>query len=213
MWRNVFAGVGLALFTVVQSLAAQKLVEPPRLLDDIKFLTDDRLQGRATGTPGADSAAVYLARRFSEVGLQPAAGGWFQSFTVGRDAPAVRQTGANGVMGRNVIGILPGKDPELRNQTLILGAHYDHLGLGGFGSLDPDSTGRGHNGADDNASGAATLIEVAARLATKPPARTVVFIAFSGEELGLLGSAYYVKQPIYPLSGTLAMVNLDMIGR
>jgi hypothetical protein len=70
-----------------------------------------------------------------------------------------------------------------------------------------------HNGADDNASGIAGLIQVAARLAASPPARTVVFIAFSGEELGLLGSAYYVKQPIYPLSGTLAMVNLDMVGR
>jgi hypothetical protein len=211
MRRNVFAGVGLALFTVVQSLAAQKLVEPPRLLDDIKFLTDDRLQGRATGSPGADSAATYLARRFSEVGLQPAAGGWFQSFNVGRDAPSAR--GKPGLVGKNVIGILPGRDPVLRNQTVILGAHYDHLGLGGFGSLDPDSTGRVHNGADDNASGIAALIQVAARLAASPPARTVVFIAFSGEELGLLGSAHYVKEPIYPLSGTLAMINLDMVGR
>jgi hypothetical protein len=96
---------------------------------------------------------------------------------------------------------------------VILGAHYDHLGHGGFGSLDPDSTGLVHNGADDNASGAAALIQVAARLAATPPARTVVFIAFSGEELGLLGSAYYVKQPIYPLARTLAMVNLDMVGR
>ena len=191
----------------------QQVAQPPRLLDDIRFLADDRLQGRATGSPGADSAAAYLARRFSEVGLQPAAGGWFQSFTVGRDAPAIRQGKSDGVAGKNVIGILPGRDPVLRNQTVILGAHYDHLGLGGFGSLDPDSTGRVHNGADDNASGVAGLIQVAARLAASPPARTVVFIAFSGEELGLLGSAYYVKEPIYPLAGTLAMVNLDMVGR
>jgi membrane-associated protease RseP (regulator of RpoE activity) len=116
-------------------------------------------------------------------------------------------------VGRNVIGILPGRDPVLRNQTVVVGAHYDHLGHGGFGSLDPDSTGLVHNGADDNASGAAALIQVAARLAAAPPARTVVFIAFSGEELGLLGSTHYVKEPIYPLSGTLAMVNLDMVGR
>jgi hypothetical protein len=191
----------------------QQIVEPPRLLDDIRFLADDRLQGRATGSPGADSAAAYLARRFSEVGLQPAAGGWFQSFTVGRDAPAIRQGKSDGLAGKNVIGILPGRDPVLRNQTVILGAHYDHLGLGWFGSLDPDSTGRVHNGADDNASGVAGLIQVAARLAASPPARTVVFIAFSGEELGLLGSAHYVKEPIYPLAGTLAMVNLDMVGR
>jgi hypothetical protein len=212
MSRLAFAGACLAFTALAGRLSAQNLVEPPRLLDDIKFLTDDRLQGRATGSPGADSAATYLARRFSEVGLQPAAGGWFQSFTVGRDAPAARP-GKAGLLGKNVIGILPGRDPVLRNQTVVLGAHYDHLGLGGFGSLDPDSTGQVHNGADDNASGVAGLIQVAARLAASPPARTVVFIAFSGEELGLLGSAHYVKEPIYPLANTLAMVNLDMVGR
>ena len=213
MWRTVLLGASLSLACVAARLQAQQTQEPPRLLDDIRFLTDDRLQGRMTGSPGADSAASYLARRFSQVGLQPAAGGWFQSFTVGRDAPAARNTGTGTLVGRNVVGILPGHDPVLRNQTVILGAHYDHLGHGGFGSLDPDSTGIIHNGADDNASGAAALIQVAARLAASPPARTVVFIAFSGEELGLLGSSYYVKQPIYPLAGTLAMVNLDMVGR
>jgi hypothetical protein len=213
MWR-VTLTLGLVGTVLLTGRAqAQGIIEPPRLLDDIKFLTDDRLGGRATGSPGADSAAAYLARRFSEVGLQPAAGGWFQSFALGRDVPAARQGRAGGVAGKNVIGILPGKDPVLRNQTVVLGAHYDHLGLGGFGSLDPDSTGLVHNGADDNASGVAGLIQVAARLAASPPARTVVFIAFSGEELGLLGSAHYVKEPIYPLAGTLAMVNLDMVGR
>ncbi|HET6778210.1 MAG TPA: M28 family peptidase [Gemmatimonadales bacterium] len=212
MWRTVLLGASLSL-SVARASPAQQPPEPPRLLDDIRFLTDDRLQGRMTGSGGADSAASYLARRFSQVGLQPAAGGWFQTFTVGRDAPAGRTTQAGALVGRNVVGILPGNDPILRNQTVILGAHYDHLGHGGFGSLDPDSTGMVHNGADDNASGAAALIQVAARLAASPPARTVVFIAFSGEELGLLGSAYYVKQPIYPLAGTLAMVNLDMVGR
>jgi acetylornithine deacetylase/succinyl-diaminopimelate desuccinylase-like protein len=118
-----------------------------------------------------------------------------------------------GLQGSNVIGLLPGRDPVLRNEAVIVGAHYDHLGLGGFGSLDPDSTGKVHNGADDNASGAAMLIQIASRLAATPPARTVIFIAFSGEELGLLGSSHYVKQPIYPLSTTLAMINLDMVGR
>jgi hypothetical protein len=203
----------LAAVSLTGRVEAQRIIEPPRLLDDIKFLSEDRLQGRATGSPGADSAAAYLARRFSEVGLQPAAGGWFQSFAIGREAPAARQGKPGGLLGKNVVGILPGRDPVLRNQSVVLGAHYDHLGRGGFGSLDPDSTGRVHNGADDNASGVAGLIQVAARLAASPPARTVVFIAFSGEELGLLGSTHYVKEPIYPLAGTLAMVNLDMVGR
>jgi hypothetical protein len=187
---------------------------PPILpLDDIKFLSDDRLGGRLTGSPGADTAAAYIARRFAAVGLQPAAGGWFQVFPIERDAPAAQHAHVAGLTGRNVIGILPGRNPVLRNETVIVGAHYDHLGLGEFGSLDPDSTGKVHNGADDNASGDAMLIEIAQRLAATPPARTVVFIAFSGEELGLLGSEHYVKQPVYPLSTTLAMINLDMVGR
>jgi hypothetical protein len=182
-------------------------------LDDIRRLSDDKLGGRMTGSPGADSAAAYLARRFEEVGLQPSAGGWFQTFTVAKNAPVAQHTHVGGLRAKNVIGLLPGRDPVLRNETVIVGAHYDHLGLGGFGSLDPDSTGKVHNGADDNASGAAMLIRIAERLAHSPPARTVLFIAFSGEELGLLGSAHYVEEPLYPLSGTLAMINLDMVGR
>jgi hypothetical protein len=192
----------------------QRVTPPPlQAIDDIKYLSDDRLAGRMTGTPGADSAAAYLARRFAQVGLQPGAGGWFQAFTVAKTAPVAQQAHVGGLRGNNVIGVLPGRDPVLRNEAVIVGAHYDHLGLGGFGSLDPDSTGQVHNGADDNASGAAMLIQIAARLAVAPPARTVVFIGFSGEELGLLGSSYYVKQPVYPLSSTRAMINLDMVGR
>src|SRR3954465_9687701 len=114
--RLAFAGACLALSALAGPLAAQNLVEPPRLLDDIKFLTDDRLQGRATGSPGADSAATYLARRFSEVGPQPAAGGWVHAFTRGRDAMAARPC-KPGLIGKNVIAILPGRDPVLRNQT------------------------------------------------------------------------------------------------
>lgn len=215
--------LGVALAAAPGPLAAQfgtqqhPVEVPPPLpitaMDDIRYLADDALAGRLTGTPGADSAAAYLARRFEQVGLQPAKGGWFQTFTVAKQAPVAQHAHVGGLIGRNVIGLLPGRDPVLRNETVIVGAHYDHLGLGGFGSLDPDSTGSVHNGADDNASGSAMLIQIAQHLAQSPPARTVIFIAFSGEELGLLGSSYYVKQPIYPLSSTLAMINLDMVGR
>jgi len=223
--RRALSGL-VALLALASRLCAQQQMgtapreevahpaPPPVLpLDDIRFLSDDRLGGRMTGSPGADSAAAYLARRFEAVGLQRAAGGWFQTFPIARDLPAAQNAHVAGLTGRNVIGLLPGHDPVLRNETIIVGAHYDHLGLGGFGSLDPDSTGKVHNGADDNASGSAMLIEIAQRLAAAPPARTVVFIAFSGEELGLLGSSYYVKQPVYPLATTLAMINLDMVGR
>jgi hypothetical protein len=199
------------VFGLAGPLAAQ--TDAVSLLNDVRNLSDDSLGGRLIGTPGADSAAVYLARRFKQAGLRPSPQGWFQTFTVAPDAPAAVHAGIGGVTGRNVIGLLPGRDAKLRNEMIIVGAHYDHLGPGRFGSLDPESTGVVHNGADDNASGTSALIHIARKLKADLPARTVVFIAFSGEEAGLLGSDYYVKHPLFPLARTYAMVNLDMVGR
>ncbi len=114
---------------------------------------------------------------------------------------------------KNVIGVLEGSG-ALADETIVIGAHYDHVGMGGAGSLARGSH-EVHNGADDNASGTAGVIELARRMAALPPhpRRRLVFIAFAGEERGLLGSAYYVKHPLFPLDKTVAMVNLDMIGR
>jgi len=114
----------------------------------------------------------------------------------------------------NVIGVLEGSDPKLKNETIVVGAHYDHLGRGGEGSLAPKE-GEIHHGADDNASGTAGVLELA-RMFTMPefkPKRTLVFMAFSGEEEGLLGSNFYVNNPLLPLANTVAMINMDMIGR
>ncbi len=197
----------------VTPVSAQSTEEAVTLLNDVRTLAGDELGGRLIGTPGADSAAAFLARKFRRAGLRPSPQGWYQTFTVSRDAPAALHAGIGGAVGKNVIGVLPGRDPELRNEIVVVGAHYDHLGPGRFGALDPDSAGQVHNGADDNASGSSALIHIAAKLAATPPARTVVFIAFSGEEAGLLGSDYYVKNPVFPLSRTFAMVNLDMVGR
>jgi hypothetical protein len=210
---GVLLGALLAAPLAAQAAVPSLDKAAKRAQTDVKVLAADELGGRLTGTAGADSAAAYVARRFAQVGLQPPPGGWFQPFTVSKDAPAVQHANLGDLNGKNVIGILPGRDPVLRNETVIVGAHYDHLGLGGFGALDPDSAGRVHNGADDNASGTAALFAIAERLRAAPPARTVVFIAFSGEELGLLGSDYYVKHPLYPLSATEIMINLDMVGR
>jgi hypothetical protein len=118
------------------------------------------------------------------------------------------------VAAANVIGILEGSDPNLKNEAIVIGAHYDHLGRGGAGSL-AQREGDVHHGADDNASGTAGLIELARILTTQrpKPRRTVVFAAFSGEEEGLLGSNYYVNHPVIPLANTVAMINMDMIGR
>ncbi len=114
---------------------------------------------------------------------------------------------------RNVIGVLPGTDPTLKNEAIVIGAHYDHLGHGGQGSLDVNST-EIHHGADDNASGTAAVIELARQFAAeRKNKRTIIFMAFSGEEEGLLGSQFYVSHPLFPLEKTVAMINLDMVGR
>jgi aminopeptidase YwaD len=120
----------------------------------------------------------------------------------------------NEVQAYNVIAVLEGSDRLLKNETIIIGAHYDHLGRGGEGSLAPRS-GEIHHGADDNASGTAGVLELARLFsAQRPrPKRTIVFMCFSGEEEGLLGSSYYVNHPIIPLTNTVAMINMDMIGR
>ncbi len=113
----------------------------------------------------------------------------------------------------NVIGVLEGEGP-LADETIVIGAHYDHVGYGGMNSLAPGSK-EVHNGADDNGSGTVALIELARRFASakQRPARRIVFIAFTAEELGLIGSARYVREPVFPLENTVAMFNMDMVGR
>ena len=115
----------------------------------------------------------------------------------------------------NIIGMLPGSDPELSKEYVVIGAHMDHLGWGGPGSLNAGGEPAIHHGADDNASGTAGVMALAEYFASQPtaPKRSLVFMAFSGEELGLLGSVHYTKNPIVPLEKTVAMLNMDMIGR
>jgi aminopeptidase YwaD len=114
----------------------------------------------------------------------------------------------------NVIGVLEGSDANLKSEVVVIGAHYDHLGRGGEGSLAPRE-GEIHHGADDNASGVAGLLELARIFSAERSSlkRSIVFVAFSGEEEGLIGSNYYVNQPTFPLEKTVAMINMDMIGR
>ena len=114
----------------------------------------------------------------------------------------------------NVIGVLEGSDPVAKKETIVIGAHYDHLGRGGSGSL-AQRSGEIHHGADDNASGTAGMLELARLFAEQRPRpkRTIVFVGFGGEEEGLLGSNYYVNHPSSPLTNTVAMINMDMIGR
>lgn len=178
-------------------------------IDVVRYLSADALQGRFAGSSGEVCAGGYIAARFEALGLAPGAGdGFFQELALA----SATQPHAPGGTGRNVIAMLPGSDPELAGSVVVIGAHYDHLGFGEFGST--GTLGEIHNGADDNASGVAAMLEAARLLAEGPrPARSILFIAFTGEELGLIGSSYYAHNPVVSLNRTLAMVNLDMVGR
>lgn len=177
----------------------------------VRFLADDALAGRAAGSPGERCAGDYIADRFAGMGLRP--GGEDDTFFQSLPLRSAINPHATGGTGRNVIGVLEGSDPELRDEWVVIGAHYDHLGEGGPGSLAPRDHAI-HNGADDNASGVAAMLTAAARLAAGvAPARSIVFIAFTGEESGLLGSAYYTANPVAGSGPMVAMINLDMVGR
>jgi aminopeptidase YwaD len=335
--------------------AVQSSRAPLPVIEHVRYLSDDAMEGREVGSRGEGCSAAYLAQRFAELGLVPAGanGSWFQTFQVrggstltgpgaleisgrshetgkawqpygfsaagdvrsrtvyigpgvsmpglpedsyahvdlngavavveavwtgvsgmradihfkatvaqGRGASALlvllpqgaalpdlasenrpilripvaavsateaeplRQAAAQGVAARvaaavqprmldgtNVAALLPGSDPALSAQIVVVGAHHDHLGFGGEGSLAPGQRAI-HNGADDNASGTAALLEIAKKLQEgRRPARSVLFLAFGGEERGLLGSSHYVENPLRPLDRTIAMINLDMVGR
>jgi aminopeptidase YwaD len=216
----------LILLSFVLSVSAQKAkVAKPDLTErnlrkHVAYLAADRLEGRRTGEQGATFAAGYVANMFAQYKLKAgfrAANGkmnFLQPFSYSpRNAKGEVITDAKPAEAYNVVGFLEGADAVLKNEIIVVGAHYDHLGKGGMGSLAANSA-EIHHGADDNASGVAAMLELAARLAgEKKNKRTIVFIAFGGEEEGLLGSKFYVSNPSFPLDKTVAMINLDMVGR
>ena len=202
--------IALFLFTAALTVQHQDTIPPAarRVLADVEFLAADAQEGRGVGTAGLARSGEYIRDGFARAGLQA----FFQDFTIPRDAPAVLHTNLGGSATRNVVAVIPGTSAALKGQVVIVGAHYDHLGLGGFAALDTNTMV--HNGADDNASGTAALLEIGRLLANRRPARTIVLVAFSGEELGTLGSSYFVQQPVpLPIDSLYAMLNLDMVGR
>ena len=186
-----------------------------KIKEDVAFLADDKLEGRETGTKGEQAAAAYIVERFKELGLQPkGTEGFYQTFTFKpKKGPhgEVDYTNAgedSTITGTNVLAYI---DNQAEN-TIIIGAHYDHLGYGSEGSLH-----RGdkeiHNGADDNASGVAVMLDLAGKLKTANSSNNYLFMAFSGEEMGLLGSNYFTKNATLDLSKANYMINMDMVGR
>ncbi len=207
-------GKGLPAAIVLPKRAP--LAEPPaaysaeQLRQHVNYLAAPEREGRGFGSAGLESAGEYIKEQFAAAKLQPGGdnGSYFQTFSArGGVDNSEHQL-------RNVIAVLPGSDPKLKGEVALLTAHYDHLGFGWPG-VRADAVGKLHPGADDNASGVAVLIEIARQLATRPaPPRTIVFIAFSGEEAGLLGSRYYVSNPLpVPVAGIFGVINMDTVGR
>ncbi len=186
------------------------LFSETRMLADITHLASADFKGRELGSEELDLAADYIAQQFQQVGLLP--GGNNQSFfqTWQQDVGSPKGT----ITLRNVIGVLPGSNPQLATESLVIGAHYDHLGMG-WPDVRQANQGKIHYGADDNASGIAVMLELARQIAKKwRPQRTIIFIAFTGEEANLLGSTYYVNHDNhYPTRNIMAMLNLDTVGR
>ncbi len=206
----------IALFLLPCLADAQAIISEANLREHVTYLASDKLQGRGTGTKQERKAAKYLAKAFKKAGLQPKGdnGDWYHAFefkkaqdphgNVSADAPLLKS--------RNVAAYLDNGAPN----TIVIGAHYDHLGLGhDRNSLEANSEGKVHNGADDNASGTAGVLELARYFAQNNvrERHNFLFLCFSGEELGLVGSKKFVETPTVDLSTVNFMLNMDMIGR
>lgn len=187
-------------------------------------LAHDSMEGRATAAPGSARAARFIAAELERYGVQPAGdSGFFQRVPV---AMASRNGGRRLVLlpsleardtvppdaranAVNVVGIIPGADPAVRDEVVLIAAHYDHVGMRSHASGDSI-----FNGADDDASGVVAVMEIARAFAAGPaPRRTVVVAATTGEEVGLLGTRWYVAHPVRPLSAMVANLEVEMIGR
>ncbi len=196
------------ILSAIMGCQAQQ-IDPAKIKEHIKTLASDEYEGRNTGSEGEKKANAYIEKQFKAVKLQPKGEkGYDQPFPF---KAGVHGTGTEGI-AENIIGYI---DNGAEN-TIIIGAHYDHLGLGNDGSsLDANPKGKIHNGADDNASGTAGVIELARYFQNnkKKEKNNLLFITFSGEELGLFGSKYFTEHPTIDLSKVTYMINMDMIGR
>ncbi len=173
-------------------------LDSARLVQDVARLSHDSMGGRATMTAGNAKARSWLIAEFGRIGLAPVGADFAHPFAM------PRRNSTDSIRGVNVLGVVRGT--RTSDRVIVVSAHYDHVGT---------RNGEIHNGADDNASGTASIIEIARAASGQRArfARSLVFVAFAGEERGLLGSAHYVNGPAIPIGDTVAMLNLDMVGR
>lgn len=175
--------------------AAQPAITSEALMRHVSILAADSMEGRRIGTPGSAKARAYLLREFAAAGLQPIGASYEMPFeAMGRDSSIRR--------GVNLVGMVRGTRHPGRH--IVVTAHYDHLGI---------RDGQIYNGADDDASGTAALLELARWFRANPPENSIIFAAFDGEEGGLTGSREFVRQPPVPLASIALNVNMDMVGR
>jgi len=201
--------ISLSLTIILAGSCMGQKIDANKLKETIKTLSADSYEGRGTGSAGETKANEYIEKQFKKIGLTPKGEtGFDQAFPF---RSGVHGEGAAGT-AQNIVGYL---DNGAVN-TIIIGAHYDHLGLGNDGnSLDANAKGKIHNGADDNASGTAGVIELARYFKNngKQESYNFLFLCFSGEELGLYGSKYFTEHPSIDLTTATCMINLDMVGR
>lgn len=168
------------------------------LLDDVRILSGDDMAGRDTGSAGGEKARDYIVSRLEAMGVQPASFGRLQPF----EAQGRTREGVKRFNGVNIVGLIPGT--RIADRYIVVTAHYDHVGV---------NDGQIYHGADDNASGVATMLELARRLKAQPPEHSVLIVALDGEERGLLGAREFVKAPPVPLSAVSLNLNFDMTAR
>lgn len=202
----------IAFVFLSQVLSAQEF-SIAQIKKDVEYLADDKLEGRETGTKGEVKAAKYIAKRFKKMGISPKGDeGYYQYFSFkprpNNPHEEVNPDTLQAIEGRNVVGFLDNG----ASHTVVIGAHYDHLGWGESGSLHSGEKAI-HNGADDNASGVAAMLALAEELKDGPSSNNYLFIAFSGEEKGLWGSNFYSKNATIPVDNMNYMINMDMVGR
>ena len=205
----------LLFFLIFTLSCSTNSVYKNNIIFDVEYLSSDELEGRSTGSKGEELAANYIEKRFKELNVEPIGeNGYFQEFSFKpkshpHDTISTSDSiQENSITGKNVIGFIDNKSIN----TIVVGAHYDHLGFGGEGSLYRSDSLKIHNGADDNASGVSLMLDLAAKLKDNNN-NNYMFIAFSGEELGLLGSNFFVKNPTIDIKSINYMINMDMVGR
>jgi len=205
------------LFTLFANIAinAQNEINSKIFYKHDKYLSSDKMQGRFPGTKGNNDAAAYIGKYFKKYGLKKFNDSYYQSFSL-FVKEGLNKVKSDSVKTQNVVGYIEGSDENLKNEFIVIGAHYDHWGWGGqaSGSKKKDVVAI-HNGADDNASGVSALLCILEELskAKTKPKRSIIFISFSGEEEGLLGSKYFVSHLPVEKTAVKVMLNMDMVGR